>query len=117
MSLGALVCRAFGIYGYCSQGEQCSERHVWECPDFSNTGRCKTKGCKLLHRERASVLRNRQQGQPSGEGEDGEEEEDLSSDQESVHSDDVDSDEVEEFLGDAVLDDEDFKEQRDFIAL
>ncbi|KAI8205411.1 hypothetical protein K4K53_004122 [Colletotrichum sp. SAR 10_77] len=104
---GALVCRSFGMYGYCDKGDNCEERHVFECPDFSNTGKCKTKGCKLLHRERASVLRKRT---------DDNEMEDLSSDEESADSDDVDSDEVEEFINDPVGDDSDFRVQKDFIA-
>ncbi|KAF9880049.1 hypothetical protein CkaCkLH20_02860 [Colletotrichum karsti] len=107
VSPGALVCHSFGKYGYCDKGDSCEERHVFECPDFSNTGKCKTKGCKLLHRERASVLRKRP---------DGDEMEDLSSDDESVDSDDVDSDEVEEFITDSVGDDTDFKVQKDYIA-
>ncbi|KAH0436160.1 hypothetical protein CcaCcLH18_04450 [Colletotrichum camelliae] len=107
VSPGALVCRSFGMYGYCDKGEKCEERHVFECPDFSNTGKCKTKGCKLLHRERASVLRKRA---------DDDETEDLSSDEESADSDDVDSDEVEEFINDPVGDDSDFRVQKDFIA-
>ncbi|WYZ34630.1 hypothetical protein EsH8_I_000906 [Colletotrichum jinshuiense] len=107
VSPGALVCRSFGLYGYCDKGDQCDERHVFECPDFSNTGKCKSKGCKLLHRERASVLRKRTNG---------DEMEDLSSDDESADSDDVDSDEVEEFITDGVGDDTDFKVQKDFIS-
>ncbi|GKT83182.1 CCCH zinc finger protein [Colletotrichum tofieldiae] len=107
VSPGALVCRSFGMYGYCDKGDECEERHVFECPDFSNTGKCKNKGCKLLHRERASVLRKRT---------DEDEMTDLSSDDESVDSDDVDSDEVEEFITDAVGDDTDFKVQKDFIS-
>ncbi|KAF5527828.1 Zinc finger CCCH domain-containing protein [Colletotrichum aenigma] len=107
VSPGALVCRSFGMYGYCDKGDNCEERHVFECPDFSNTGKCKTKGCKLLHRERASVLRKRT---------DDNEMEDLSSDEESADSDDVDSDEVEEFINDPVGDDSDFRVQKDFIA-
>jgi len=95
------------MYGYCDKGDECEERHVFECPDFSNTGKCKKKGCKLLHRERASVLRKRTSE---------DETEDLSSDAESVDSDDVDSDEVEEFITDGVGDDTDFKVQKDFIS-
>ncbi|TDZ74381.1 hypothetical protein CTRI78_v000763 [Colletotrichum trifolii] len=89
------------------RGDECEERHVFECPDFSNTGKCKNRSCKLLHRERASVLRKRAEG---------DEMEDLSSDEEEADSDDVDSDEVEEFVNDAVGDDSDFKVQKDFIA-
>ncbi|KAF4781658.1 hypothetical protein HER10_EVM0001624 [Colletotrichum scovillei] len=107
VSSGALVCRSFGMYGFCDKGDECEERHVFECPDFSNTGKCKTRGCKLLHRERASVLRKRA---------DGDEMEDLSSDDEPVDSDDVDSDEVEEFITDGAGDDTDFKVQKDYIS-
>ena len=106
---GALVCQAFGFYGFCEKGADCAERHVFECPDFSNTGVCKTKGCKLLHRERASVLRNQAKS-------DGAMDQDLSSDEEPVDSDDVDSDEVAEFI-DAESDDSDFENQKDFIPL
>ena len=105
------MCRQFGLYGYCEKGSQCAERHVFECPDFSNTGKCKTKGCKLVHRERASVLRKagHQEGGNGGL-------EDLSSDSDSVASDDVDSDEVEEFFGDDNPDQTAFQEQRDYIS-
>lgn len=114
ISPAAPVCRSFGFYGYCDKGRDCAERHVAECPDFSNTGKCPTKGCKLLHRERASVLRKT--GPPQSGGAD-EEMEDLSSDEESVDSNDVDSDEVDEFLGQNSnsVADSDIEGQRDFI--
>jgi len=102
VSPGAPVCRAFGFYGYCEQGADCPERHVFECPDFSNTGICKTKGCKLPHRERASALRKANLAKDSTEdGEMDDEMEDVSSDDDenTVDSDDVDSDEVDEFIG------------------
>ncbi|ROV97927.1 hypothetical protein VSDG_04824 [Cytospora chrysosperma] len=108
----APVCRSFGFYGYCDKGISCPDRHAFECPDFSNTGICNTKGCKLPHRERASVLRkaNAALEQTAADGDDG----DLSSDDgsDSVSSDDVDSDEVEEFVGDQ--DSVDF--DKDFIS-
>ncbi|RDA89540.1 hypothetical protein CP533_0352 [Ophiocordyceps camponoti-saundersi (nom. inval.)] len=85
---GAAVCEAFGFLGYCEKGSECTDRHVSECPDFSNTGSCKTKGCKLLHREKASVLRAH--GRAREEASD----DDVSSDAESACSNDVDSDEV-----------------------
>ncbi|CVK83739.1 related to YTH1 Protein of the 3` processing complex [Fusarium mangiferae] len=108
-SPGAPVCRNFGFNGYCEIGAECTDRHVFECPDFSNTGRCKVKGCKLPHRERASVLRNKTNaaGEPLG---------DISSDDEAADSDDVDSDEVAEFI-DADSDLSDFEEQKDFISI
>ncbi|RCI14515.1 hypothetical protein L249_6850 [Ophiocordyceps polyrhachis-furcata BCC 54312] len=89
---GAAVCEAFGFLGYCEKGSECRDRHVSECPDFSNTGSCKTKGCKLLHREKASVLRAH--GKARGEASD----DDVSSDEDSACSDDVDSDEVADFV-------------------
>ncbi|KAK0387630.1 hypothetical protein NLU13_3876 [Sarocladium strictum] len=107
-SPGAPVCRAFGFYGFCTNGAACTERHVFECPDFSNTGRCKIKGCKLPHRERASVLRNQNRNE--------DENEDVSSDEEEAHSDDVDSDAVAEFI-EADSDDSDFEHAKDFIPL
>ncbi|KAI1434704.1 hypothetical protein GGR50DRAFT_694919 [Xylaria sp. CBS 124048] len=104
------VCRTFGIYGYCEKGAQCPARHVFECPDFSNNGICKLKGCKRPHIERASMLRKATKRSSSGDADD------LSSeDEDVVDSDDVDSDEVEEFIA---LDDFDlgFAEQKDFIG-
>ncbi|CAJ2513831.1 Uu.00g019500.m01.CDS01 [Anthostomella pinea] len=105
------VCRAFGIYGYCDMGTSCPDRHVFECPDFSNTGICKMKGCKRAHIDRASVLRKASLRGAS------EEMEDLSSDDEgaAADSDDVDSDEVEEFIR-KDDDDLDFADQKDFIG-
>jgi hypothetical protein len=82
---------------------------VFECPDFSNTGVCKNKGCKLLHRERASVLRNK-----ASNGND-EDMADLSSDEdEGAAPDDIDSDEVEEFIGNDEVDELDLS--KDFIG-
>ncbi|KAK3694746.1 hypothetical protein B0T22DRAFT_80478 [Podospora appendiculata] len=114
VSPAAPVCRPFGIYGYCEKGASCPDRHAFECPDFSNTGICRSKGCKLPHRERASVLR-RANARDQNTGDD--EMEDISSDEESVDSDDVDSDEVDEFIGQDETGDLDFTEQRDFIKL
>ncbi|KAK5990668.1 Zinc finger CCCH domain-containing protein [Cladobotryum mycophilum] len=104
---GAPVCKAFGFCGYCDKGADCTERHVFECPDFSNTGVCKVRGCKLLHRERASVLRNQMKQQDEAE--------DVSSDDDSADSDDVDSDEVAEFM--EVDDDSDFEDNQNFLPL
>jgi hypothetical protein len=87
---GAPVCRAFGNLGYCDKGADCEDRHVFECPDFSNTGKCKNKHCKLPHRERASALRVQAQADDRMD--------DVSSDEEAADSDDVDSDEVAEFI-------------------
>ncbi|KAI0161701.1 hypothetical protein GGR52DRAFT_560853 [Hypoxylon sp. FL1284] len=104
------VCRSFGIYGYCEKGAQCPDRHVFECPDFSNTGVCRLKGCKRPHIERASVLRKATNRMSS-------EMEDLSSDEDdaAADSDDIDSDEVEEFVKKDEEDDLDFAQQKDYI--
>ena len=45
----AKVCKDFVLLGWCERGLECKERHVWECPDFSEKGTCKRKGCKLPH--------------------------------------------------------------------
>jgi hypothetical protein len=91
---------------------------VHECPDFSNTGTCNTKGCKLLHRYKASVIRK---NPTLAERVDGAEDSDLSSDEEhdEIDSDDVDSDEMdEEFLGeDSTEQDSDIPNQQDFVQL
>ncbi|KAI6367960.1 hypothetical protein MCOR25_004749 [Pyricularia grisea] len=112
---GSLVCRDFGIYGYCNKGANCEDRHVFECPDFSNTGQCKIKGCKLTHRERASVLRKA----VASKDEDDSEMEDVSSDEddESVDSNDIDSDAVDEFLGQDENPDDDCDDFKEYIQL
>ncbi|KAK4127080.1 hypothetical protein N657DRAFT_661330 [Parathielavia appendiculata] len=118
VSPAAPVCRDFGFYGYCPKGASCRDRHAFECPDFSNTGVCKNKGCKLPHRERASVLRRGAGNRDLSNVED-EEMEDVSSDDdgESIDEDDVDSDEVDEFIGPDENGGLDFAEQKDFIEL
>jgi hypothetical protein len=120
VSPAAPVCRDFGFYGYCQKAANCPDRHVFECPDFSNTGVCKIKGCKLPHRERASGLRNAGGGRDLSSAGNGDEEmADLSSDDdgESIDEDDVDSDEVDEFIGQDENGGLDFAEQKDFIEL
>ncbi|KAI0900019.1 hypothetical protein F4806DRAFT_454801 [Annulohypoxylon nitens] len=105
------VCRSFGTYGYCEQGAQCPDRHVFECPEFSNTGICKNKGCKRPHIERASVLRKKSNRLSAGDLED------LSSDDDAAaDSDDIDSDDVEEFIKKDDDDDLDFAQQKDYIG-
>jgi hypothetical protein len=91
---------------------------VHECPDFSNTGACSTKGCKLLHRYKASIIRkNNPRGEQPGEAESS----DLSSDEEQdeINSDDVDSDDIdEEYFGQEEGEqDPDIPLQQDFVHL
>lgn len=116
LSPDAQVCRDFGFYGYCDKGISCPDRHTYECPDFSNTGVCKNKRCKLPHRERAHVLRQAAAAreQPAGDA-DGDDPSSDEDDGDSVGSDEVDSDEVDEFVG--ADDSADFDLQQDFIGL
>ncbi|CAN8098643.1 unnamed protein product [Discula destructiva] len=95
----ALVCRDFSYYGYCDRGISCPDRHSFECPDFSNTGICENPGCKLPHREYANILRKAAAAREQAIIED-DNSQDLSSDDESdsVGSNEVDSDDVDEFI-------------------
>lgn len=49
VSPAAKVCKDFVTLGWCERGLECKERHVWECPDFSESGKCSKRGCKLPH--------------------------------------------------------------------
>lgn len=62
---GAAVCTAFGKYGYCGVGRACPDKHVYECPDYANTGHCPNSTCRLPHVERARQLR-KQAGATNG---------------------------------------------------
>jgi hypothetical protein len=48
------VCEDFAIEGYCDNGLDCSNRHVFECPEFDKTGKCSRPNCKLKHVLRAN---------------------------------------------------------------
>ena len=109
VSPSAPVCRSFGFRGYCEKGIDCTDRHVFECPDFSNTGKCNIRGCRLPHRERASVLRGLSTIKT-------EEDNEVSSDEEPLDEDDVDSDAVEEFIA-AESDDSDAEDEKVFIRV
>jgi hypothetical protein len=54
---GAAVCRPFATLGYCPKGAECTERHVYECPDYDEKGTCTNKKCKLPHIEHAGRKR------------------------------------------------------------
>jgi len=53
----ASVCERFATLGYCPKGAECTERHVFECPTFDQTGVCTNKKCKLQHVEHAGRRR------------------------------------------------------------
>jgi hypothetical protein len=50
---GPLVCRDFAVLGYCDKGKRCDQQHIFECPDFVETGNCPDNSCKLNHVKRA----------------------------------------------------------------
>lgn len=114
VAASAPVCRAFAIYGYCEKGATCTERHVYECPDFSNTGSCNIKGCKLPHKLKASVIRR------NTATVDDDASSDLSSDDDddAIDSDDIDSDDMDdEFVTGATWQDDSIERQDDFVHL
>ncbi|PNS18591.1 hypothetical protein CAC42_5130 [Sphaceloma murrayae] len=91
----APVCKDFARLGYCEKGATCTDRHVSECPDYTNTGVCRNKKCRLPHIDRAATLRKA----AAAKSEDDEMSFDVSSeeeDYEEIDSDDADSDEIEE---------------------
>lgn len=101
------------------------ERHVFECPDYANTGVCRRKNCALPHIDRAGRIRqmtsNKTESSDVAMGNNGEgEEDDISSDEEyeQSDSDDVSSDGESEDEPVLILAGEDTGEvaaQQDFI--
>ena len=114
------MCRSFASLGYCNDGEDCTKRHVFECPDYSNAGFCANREsgkCTLPHPDRAGVLRKAAARQAkTGSGD----ESDVSSDEEDQVDnsgiDDIDSDEAEDIIMGGVDDDHALPNQHDFIA-
>ncbi|KAJ2158560.1 hypothetical protein GGF46_003679 [Coemansia sp. RSA 552] len=45
----APICRDFVYQGYCAKGAGCSHRHVYECPDWVEKGKCAKTKCRLPH--------------------------------------------------------------------
>ncbi|KAK7726070.1 hypothetical protein SLS57_003660 [Botryosphaeria dothidea] len=112
------VCHAFGTLGYCENGSDCTERHVFECPDYANHAVCRNPKCRLPHVDRAGQIRKAAAAQ-TGSAELGSP--DLSSDDEhdEIDSDDVDSeDEIEEDLVMQGADDNgrELSQQQDFVS-
>jgi hypothetical protein len=99
----APICRDFAAHGYCAKGITCTERHIFECPDYSTTGHCRDAKCRLPHVDRAGKIRqfptdtDRVIETPEADGIN-----DLSSDGDEdmndVDSDDVDSDGLEDSM-------------------
>ncbi|KAF2118523.1 hypothetical protein BDV96DRAFT_570091 [Lophiotrema nucula] len=63
----APVCEPFARLGYCEKGDKCTDRHVNECPDFTNKGACEFQGCRLPHVVHAGRLRKAAGSHPSSD--------------------------------------------------
>jgi hypothetical protein len=112
----APVCRDFAFLGYCTAGENCDRRHVFECPDFTENGECLRRTCKLPHIDTATTVRKRVEGEATRkryhddvDDENSEEEDDTDEEEE-----DTESDVESEGVGD---DGEKFEDQLDFMHL
>jgi hypothetical protein len=113
----APACRAFGTIGYCEKGAECTERHVFECPDYANTGICRNKKCRLPHVDTAGNMRKAKTAETKT---DEAETSDLSSDEESydgIDYDDVDSDDFSdnEVMG-GTEGDHELSQQQDYVG-
>ena len=114
----ASACRPFATLGFCELGDQCIKRHVFECPDYANHGKCDDKKCTLPHPDRASVLRKAAAKQAKFGSQD---ESDMSSEEEEPENDagpeDIDSDEAEDvMMADAETNNHELSQQQDYIA-
>ncbi|KND01332.1 uncharacterized protein SPPG_03144 [Spizellomyces punctatus DAOM BR117] len=58
LSPDAAICRDFALEGFCEAGDQCKNRHVYQCPDFAE-GKCKNKKCHLPHKAKPKDDRER----------------------------------------------------------
>jgi hypothetical protein len=65
VSANAPVCRPFATLGFCKKGLSCSDRHEFECPEYSLSGSCANPRCRLPHVDRAS--RSRQGNSPGAD--------------------------------------------------
>ncbi|KAF2173015.1 hypothetical protein M409DRAFT_16965 [Zasmidium cellare ATCC 36951] len=112
VSPAASVCRPFATLGFCSKGADCEKRHVVECPDYANHGRCANReknACNLPHIDRAGALRKAAERQAKTGSED---DSDVSS------SDDDKNEGDSDVAEDIDMDDDshELSQQQDFIA-
>lgn len=110
----APVCVAFARLGYCEKAEDCTDKHVHECPDYANKGLCRNQRCRLPHVDRAGQLRKAAARNSDNSGED-DQADDVSSDDDTVDADDVDSDDMTEMLEGAGDDKHELSQQTDFV--
>jgi len=118
VSPSAPVCRDFATLGYCDKGGHCTERHVTECPDYTNTGTCRNTKCRLPHIDTATNMRKAAAAKAQKASDDNDS--DISSaeeDHEEIDSDDADSDYLDE---DIIMagegDGRELGQQQDFIS-
>lgn len=82
--------------GYCQNGGACTQRHLRECPSYTNDGHCRNRNCALSHVDRASQMRKKLADHTDNAMD---VDDDLSSEEElydGIDSDDVDSDDFNE---------------------
>lgn len=124
----APVCKSFASLGYCSEGADCTNRHVHECPDYANTGTCRKKRCGLPHIDRAGQIRKHAaqlaatnkpgNGSDATENDDGDISSDDDDDGVSTDGEDIDSDDIADDLIEGVdaLGRQALAEQHDFVG-
>lgn len=116
----APVCRPFATLGYCEKGADCFDRHIFECPDYTNSGICKNEHCRLPHVDRAGQLRKNAAAARNILPADTNEQPDLPSDGEDYFDEnDVDSDGLEDIFMPGVSGhaDHTLSQQQDFVQL
>ena len=114
----ASVCAPFARLGYCSN-QDCGKRHVFECPDYANTGYCAKAAsglCSLPHPDHAAAMRKAAAKQAKMEIEN---DSDLSSEEDDEENmpafEDIDSDDVED-MTDVQTYDHELTQQQDYVA-
>lgn len=117
----APVCKAFATLGFCGAGLHCSHRHVHECPDYTNTGACGNKKCRLPHIDRADQMKKNaiESARPLGLSTDDNDDDDsdlVSEEDDDSGSGDVDSDDFEELVGGTDASST-MSQQKDFVHL
>lgn len=85
--------------GYCEKGAECTDRHVFECPDYADTGNCRNAKCRLPHVDSVANKRRAEATKAARSSPDGADSSDLSSDEEdyqAIDPEDVDSDDLDD---------------------
>ena len=112
------VCRDFAMLGYCDKGLQCLDRHINECPDYTNTGTCRKSKCRLPHVDYAGQIKKHALSRRNESASD-DPDDIISDDDEQMDDEDMDSDGLEEIFG-AQLSDEAalqaLSQQQDFVG-